>query len=154
MKVTVKKTSELTVPELLMITKERIRVFVVEQDCPYQEIDDQDDQALHVMLTVNGEFAAYTRIVEHADHVHMSFGRVLVIKRFREQHLGYQVVAATIAEIKARYPERDVKIAAQNYLKAFYESFGFKAVSDVYLEDNIPHLDMELRLSEPTSDEM
>ncbi|MTV81500.1 GNAT family N-acetyltransferase [Lactobacillus sp. CRM56-3] len=145
---TVKKTSELTVSELLEIVKARIKVFVVEQECPYQEVDEQDDDAIHMILRVDGVLAGYTRIVSHADHEHVSFGRVLVAKEFRKHHLGRQIVSATIDQIKETYPGRDIKIAAQSYLGSFYESFGFKAVSEVYLEDEIPHLDMELKVIE------
>lgn len=148
MKLSVKKTSELSVEEFLEIAKARIKVFVVEQECAYQEIDDQDDQALHMILRVDGQLAAYTRIVEHTDHVHMSFGRVLVVESFRKHHLGRQIVSATIDEIKEDFPGRDIKIAGQNYLRQFYESFGFKAVSEVYLEDGIPHIDLELKVLE------
>lgn len=147
-KLTVKKTSELTVSEFLEIAKARIKVFVVEQECPYQEIDDQDDEAIHMILRVDGKLAAYTRIVEHLDRVHISFGRVLVVKEFRKHHLGRQIVSATIDEIKEEFPGRDIKIAGQSYLKEFYESFGFKAVSGVYLEDEIPHIDFVLKVAE------
>lgn len=148
MKLSVKKTSELSVEEFLEIAKARVKVFVVEQNCPYQEIDDQDDNALHMILRVDGQLAAYTRIIEHEDHIHMSFGRVLVVEEFRKHHLGRQIVSATIDEIKQDFPGRDIKIAGQNYLRSFYESFGFKAVSDVYLEDEIPHIDLELKVME------
>lgn len=148
MKLSVKKTSELSVPELLEITKARIKVFVVEQECPYQEIDDQDDNAIHMILRVDGQLAAYTRILQNPKHGYISFGRVLVVKEFRKQHLGREIVSATIEEIKEDFPGNDIKIAAQSYLQQFYQSFGFKRVSDVYLEDGIPHIDMVLKVIE------
>ncbi|GAX07489.1 GNAT family acetyltransferase [Secundilactobacillus silagincola] len=145
MKLSVKKTSELSVPELLEITKARIKVFVVEQECPYQEIDDQDDDAIHMILRVDGELAAYTRIIRNSSSNYVSFGRVLVVKKFRKQHLGREIVSATIEEIKEDFPGNDIKIAGQSYLLDFYKSFGFKPVSDVYLEDGIPHVDLVLK---------
>jgi Predicted acyltransferase len=148
MKLSVKKTSELSVPELLEITKARIKVFVVEQECPYQEIDDQDDDAIHMILRVDGELAAYTRIIRNSSSNYVSFGRVLVVKKFRKQHLGREIVSATIEEIKEDFPGNDIKIAGQSYLLDFYKSFGFKPVSDVYLEDGIPHVDLVLKVIE------
>lgn len=148
MKLSVKKTSELSVPELLEITKARIKVFVVEQECPYQEIDDQDDDAIHMILRVDGELAAYTRIIRNSSSNYVSFGRVLVVKKFRKQHLGREIVSATIEEIKEDFPGNDIKIAGQSYLLDFYKSFGFKPVSDVYLEDGIPHVDLVLKVLE------
>ena len=76
------------------------------------------------------------------DKDHSTFGRVLVCQQYRKHKYGRQLVQATIDETKKLFPEKAIKIQAQAYLQKFYESFGFKPVSDVYLEDNIPHLDM------------
>lgn len=138
--ITVKRTDELTPKELIDILKARVAVFVVEQNCPYQEVDDDDYNDLHVCLSENGALQAYTRIIEDSDKIH--FGRVLVVEKYRKQGLGEKVVAATIAEIKKRFPGKTIQIQAQAYLQKFYAGFGFKPISDVYLEDNIPHLDM------------
>lgn len=148
MKLSVKKTSELSVPELLEIMKARVKVFVVEQECAYQEIDAQDDNAIHMILRVDGKLAAYTRIYRNPSRSYVNFGRVLVVKEFRKQHLGREIVSATIEEIKEDFPGNNIKIAGQSYLRKFYESFGFKPTSDVYLEDGIPHIDMELEVME------
>lgn len=140
----IKDTKELTVLELLEIMKARVKVFVVEQNCPYQEVDEKDAVARHIYLKDQEKVVAYTRIVPHEDANYLSFGRVLVDKSYRKEDLGKRIVAETLAEIKRLEPQRPVKISAQNYLRGFYGSFGFQAVSDVYLEDNIPHLDMVL----------
>lgn len=140
----IKGTNELSPQELLNIMQERVRVFVVEQNCPYQEIDEADKQAFHVVLKKAGKIVAYTRIVPHEDQVHISFGRVLVVKEYRKQNLGKKIIKATLEEIQKQFPDKGIKIQAQSYLKKFYSSFGFKAISDIYLEDNIPHLDMIL----------
>lgn len=140
----IKDTKELTVLELLEIMKARVKVFVVEQNCPYQEVDEKDAVARHIYLKDQEKVVAYTRIVPHEDANYLSFGRVLVDKSYRKEDLGKRIVAETLAEIKRLEPQRPVKISAQNYLRGFYGSFGFQAVSDVYLEDNIPHLDMIL----------
>lgn len=138
----IKTTADLTPAELVTIFQARVAVFVVEQNCPYQEVDDLDQAATHVMLWDQQQLVAYTRIVPHADGQHISFGRVLVTTPYRGQHFGRQIVTETLAVLQQRYPDQAIKIQAQAYLQAFYASFGFVAVSDVYLEDNIPHLDM------------
>lgn len=140
----IKGTDELSIAELLEIFKLRVSVFVVEQNCPYQEIDDQDDNAQHVFLKADNKIVAYARIIEHIDGINISFGRVLVAPNYRQHHLGHELVSAALAEIERSAPKRSIKIAAQNYLENFYQGFGFIPVSDVYLEDDIPHLDMLL----------
>lgn len=140
----VKSTDELKPKELIDILKARTAVFVVEQNCPYQEVDDDDYHDLHVQLIEDNHLKAYTRIIDKGDHI--TFGRVLVVKEYRKEGLGRKIISATIDEIKQRFPNQPIQIQAQAYLQKFYESFGFKAISDVYLEDNIPHLDMLLKL--------
>lgn len=138
--ISVKSTNELTPKELIDILKARVAVFVVEQNCPYQEVDDDDYTDLHVRLIEDGHLKAYTRIIDKGDHI--TFGRVLVVEKYRKAGLGQKIVAATIKEIEQRFPKQPIQIQAQAYLQEFYSQFGFKAISDVYLEDNIPHLDM------------
>lgn len=140
----VKSTSDLTTKELLDIMAARIRVFVVEQKCAYQEVDDKDYDASHVMLKKEGQLLAYTRIVPHDDSNFISFGRVFVVQQQRGNAFGQKIVDATIQEIRRQYPNKSIKIAAQSYLQQFYSSFGFEPVSNIYLEDNIPHIDMLL----------
>ena len=138
----VKSFAELTTKEFYQVAKERVAVFVVEQNCPYQEIDETDEVALHTYFrTEDGQIAAYARIYEEAKAVH--FGRVLVNKNFRGTGLGKKVVAKTLAVIKERFPGKKIVIGAQAYLQDFYASFGFKAISEIYLEDDIPHIDMQ-----------
>ena len=141
---TIKNNNELNSSELITIMQARVKVFVVEQNCAYQEVDDEDFNARHVYLTNGHDLVAYTRIISDDDSNYIRFGRVLVAKPYRHQQFGRQIVAETIKEIRQLYPEKDIKIGAQNYLRNFYESFGFQAVSDVYLEDDIPHIDMIL----------
>lgn len=136
----VKSTNELSPKELIDILKARVAVFVVEQNCPYQEVDDDDYNDLHVCLVENGDLKAYTRIINKGDHI--TFGRVLVVEKYRKAGLGAEIVAATIEEIKKRFPNQPIQIQAQAYLQKFYAGFGFNPISEVYLEDNIPHLDM------------
>lgn len=138
----VRTTAQLAPQEIVDIMRERVKVFVVEQTCYYQEVDEKDDEAVHVMRRLNGELVGYTRVIPHDDGEHISFGRVLVPMQHRRHGYARQVVQDTIDWIHANKPGESIKIQAQSYLQKFYESFGFKPVSDVYLEDNIPHLDM------------
>lgn len=135
-------TQHLSTIELIDIMRERIKVFVVEQNCPYQEVDEEDENALHVMLKDQNKLVAYTRIIERENDI--SFGRVLVTEKYRKQQYGKQIVRQTIDEIKKRYKCGIIKISGQAHLQKFYESFGFKCVSECYLEDGIPHVSLEL----------
>lgn len=139
----IKSTNELTPQELITIFQARTAVFVVEQECPYQEVDEADREAIHVCLEEKGKLAAYARILAEPEAIH--FGRVLVLKEFRGKQLGKKIVSETLADIERRYPKRPIIISAQAHLTKFYGAFGFLTTSDVYLEDDIPHVDMRLQ---------
>lgn len=143
----VRQTNELTPRELVTIFKERTSVFVVEQTCYYQEVDDEDYQCFHVRILDDqaDELMAYARIMPKKDSV--TFGRVLVVKKFRRQGLGNQLLKAVLDYISTHFPGLDVEIEAQAYLTKFYGSFGFKQTSEIYLLDNIPHCQMKLAAS-------
>nr|WP_302176603.1 GNAT family N-acetyltransferase [Limosilactobacillus mucosae] len=143
----VRQTNELTPQELVTIFKERTRVFVVEQTCYYQEVDDEDYQCFHVRILDDrtNELMAYARIMPKKDSV--TFGRVLVVEKFRRQGLGSQLLKAVLDYISTHFPGLDVEIEAQAYLTKFYGSFGFKQTSEIYLLDNIPHCQMKLAAS-------
>lgn len=143
----VRQTNELTPRELVTIFKERTRVFVVEQTCYYQEVDDEDYQCFHVRILDDqtNELMAYARIMPKKDSV--TFGRVLVVEKFRRQGLGNQLLKAVLDYITTHFPGLDVEIEAQAYLTKFYGSFGFKQTSEIYLLDNIPHCQMKLAAS-------
>ena len=140
----VRQTNELTPRELVTIFKERTSVFVVEQTCYYQEVDDEDYQCFHVRILDDqtNELMAYARIMPKKDSV--TFGRVLVVEKFRRQGLGSQLLKAVLDYISTHFPGLDVEIEAQAYLTKFYGSFGFKQTSEIYLLDNIPHCQMKL----------
>lgn len=135
-----KKFTELTTKEFFEIVKLRIAVFVVEQNCPYQEVDDADEQAWHTWLQEGSEIVGYTRIIDKGDTV--TFGRVLINPVYRGKKLGNKLLEETLKVIKDNYPERPIIIGAQAHLKDFYGAFGFEEVSEVYLEDDIPHVEM------------
>ncbi|QUG43410.1 GNAT family N-acetyltransferase [Psychrobacillus sp. INOP01] len=131
---------ELSVLELQRIYKERVAVFVVEQNCPYPEVDDVDLISTHIFKEENNELCAYMRVIPKEDNIHI--GRVLVAQNHRKSGLGRELVARGLEYIETIYPGMPIYAQAQAHLEDFYRSFGFETVSEVYLEDNIPHIDM------------
>ncbi|AMV60337.1 ElaA protein [Pediococcus damnosus] len=148
MQVTVKSFSELSNTELFKIYKLRTQVFVVEQLCAYQEVDDEDLIAQHLQFTNEAQqLVAYLRIIPETNETIVHIGRVVVNPLFRKQGYGRKLITSGLETIKKDMPKvTTVKIQAQAYLRSFYQSFGFKPVSDVYLDTGIPHLDMILEL--------
>ncbi|KRE15342.1 GNAT family acetyltransferase [Bacillus safensis] len=133
---------QLSKEDLYLILMERVNVFVVEQTCPYPEIDHRDQEALHLIAKENGVIVAYCRIFQNGImYKEASIGRILVTQAGRKKGYGKLLLIKALEKL-SELGETSVKIQAQAYLKSFYESFGFKAVSDVYDEDGIPHLDM------------
>ncbi|ABV62757.1 GNAT family N-acetyltransferase [Bacillus pumilus] len=133
---------QLSKEDLYLILMERVNVFVVEQTCPYPEIDHRDQEALHLMAKEDGTIVAYCRIFQSGRmYEEASIGRVLVTQAGRKKGYGKMLLSKALEKL-SELGETRVKIQAQAYLKSFYESFGFKAVSDCYDEDGIPHLDM------------
>lgn len=137
-----KTTGQLSPAELLDVLEARVRVFVVEQHCAYQEVDDKDRQAVHILLRENGRLAAYARIIPSDTTAAIRFGRVLVVQEYRGRGLARTLIKTVLATIEQLAPGKVVKIQAQNYLRHFYAEFGFIPTSAVYLEDGIPHVDM------------
>lgn len=136
----VKTLDELTSQQLHAIYKLRTDIFVVEQSCPYPEVDDWDLTAFHLFLENSGAVIAYCRLIETADEVKL--GRVLVAQSYRQNGLGRDLVTKALEVSAQLFPQKNIYAQAQAYLKNFYASFGFKAISEEYLEDGIPHLDM------------
>ncbi|UKM65529.1 GNAT family N-acetyltransferase [Flavobacteriaceae bacterium GSB9] len=140
---TVKSFEELTKQELYELLQLRSEVFVVEQDCVYQDIDGKDQKALHVLGVKNNKLIGYTRIFKPGDYFkEASIGRVVVSKNERHHHYGQQLMEASIVALKHQFNITLIKISAQCYLKQFYNQLGFKAVGEEYLEDGIPHVAM------------
>ncbi|MBJ8325984.1 GNAT family N-acetyltransferase [Streptococcus pacificus] len=137
-----KRFDQLTSEELFIILKERVRVFVVEQNCAYQEVDDEDLTAIHLFHMEDKKLTAYCRLIP-LDH-QVKLGRVLVPLLYRQKGLGKELVLEAIRFWQKNYPEYPLFAQAQAYLKDFYHEFGFQAISKEYLEDDIPHIDMIL----------
>ena len=141
-----KKFDELTNSELYKILKERTLVFVVEQNCPYLEVDGKDPYSYHLFKEDNGEIVAYLRVLPAGvSYQEMSIGRVFVKKEYRGQGIAGELLQKGLDFIQHELKETKVKIQAQDYLRNFYSSFGFHPISGIYLEDNIPHVDMILQ---------
>jgi Predicted acyltransferase len=143
MKIVIKSFSKLTTEELYAILQLRSAVFVVEQDCVYQDVDGKDQKSLHVFGLKNNTIVAYTRIFKPGHYFNdASIGRVVIAKNYRKFGYGHQIMVASINAIKNYYNTTIITISAQEYLKEFYNSHGFTQVGSGYLEDNIPHIKM------------
>jgi len=148
MKFTIKPFEELTAAELYEIIKERINVFIVEQDCPYYDCDGKDYKARHLQAKEGHRLAGYLRILPPGiSYAEASIGRVLVAKDFRRRGLARSLMNLAIQYIFTEMKEKQIRISGQTYLEKFYTSLGFEKVSDVYLEDNLPHIEMLCKLS-------
>jgi ElaA protein len=141
--ITVKDFQQLTKKELYDLLQLRSEVFVVEQDCVYQDIDGKDEKALHILGYIGGKLVAYTRIFKPGGYFkEASIGRVVVRHHERKFKHGYTIMNASIEAIKDIFSTHDIRISAQTYLKKFYNNLGFKEVGEEYLEDGIPHINM------------
>ena len=141
-----KKFKELTTAELHDIFALRAEVFVVEQDCVYQDIDGKDQASIHVLGVEEGKIIAYARILERGLSYkgHSAIGRIVVSESFRSRKIGHKLVAFTIEATKKTYPKTPIKISAQAHLKFFYKEHNFQITGQPYLEDGIPHVGMVL----------
>ncbi|WP_407887874.1 GNAT family N-acetyltransferase [Levilactobacillus sp. N40-8-2] len=142
-----KSFEQLTTKELFEIYRVRVAVFVVEQTCAYQEVDDLDVQAQHLFTQdATGAITAYARLMDEGQQIRI--GRVLVAASHRGNGAGQRLVSAAIAAAQRTYPAaQTIVIQAQAYLQKFYASFGFQPTSAVYLDTGIPHIDMVLSLT-------
>jgi len=142
----IKHFNELTLLELHDLLRIRLDIFVVEQNCPYSEIDGMDPKCIHVIgSTEEGELIATARIAPAGTiYSEWSIGRVVVKKAFRQFKFGQELMEASIDYCQKETKSETIKIAAQLYLKKFYANLGFEQISDVYPWDGIDHIDMRL----------
>ena len=131
---------ELDTEDLYQILRLRSEVFVVEQDCVYQDIDNKDQKAIHLYYKENNEIVAYTRIFK-AGHYYENpcIGRVVVSKKNRGKDLGKKIMIDSIEYIKQNINGEKIELSAQKYLDKFYKDLGFYSKGEQYLEDGIPH---------------
>ncbi len=141
---TTKPFEALTLAELYALLHLRSEVFVVEQNCPFQDMDGHDQAAYHLLgHTATGELAAYARLFGPGlSYAQASIGRVVSAPRYRRFGLGRQLLQESIRQCDSLFGPQPIKIGAQLYLQAFYESFGFVQQDAGYLEDGIPHIYM------------
>lgn len=135
-----KQFEELETIELFKIYKLRVDTFIVEQQCYYEEVDENDLNSTHVYYEVDNRIAAYARIIPDIDTIHI--GRVIVHPDFRGQGLARELMSQVLQFIDTHHKYQDMHLQGQAHLQDFYGSFGFKAVSNIYFEDFIPHVDM------------
>nr|WP_245372564.1 GNAT family N-acetyltransferase [Rhizobium leguminosarum] len=142
-RVDLRSLDELSTRELYDLLRMRVDVFVVEPNCLYPELDGKDIDALHLRLLEGAELLGAARILKPYEPQDPSkIGRVVVSPEHRGKRLGAVLMSEAIAACERLYPENPIALSAQAHLRRFYESFGFIAVSQEYLEDGIPHIDM------------
>ena len=144
----IKKFNDLTVNEMYEIAKSRFEIFVCEQKIvEEQDFDDKDKVCHHIMLKENERVVAYCRIVPKGiGYDYISVGRVLVLSSHRRKGIAQEMMKVALEYIKNNLDEKTVVLSAQLYAKGLYESVGFKVISDVYDEVNIPHVKMKVEL--------
>ena len=141
MELSVKRFSELSTEELYEILKLRVNVFVVEQNCPYPELDDKDQRSLHVLLLEGGELLAYLRVLPKGlSSEYVTLGRVVTARR--REGLGTVVLKEGIRQAELAFGAEAIYLEAQVYAVPFYERQGFHRISEEFLEDGIPHVKM------------
>jgi ElaA protein len=139
----IKNFNELTIHELYEILQLRSEVFVVEQNCVYQDIDGKDTKAMHLIGTMDNKMVAYARLFNKGQYFeNASIGRVVVDSKHRNLNFGHDLMRNAMDAIKQHFETTKISISAQLYLKKFYESHGFTQIGDGYLEDGIPHIKM------------
>ena len=146
MKITTYTYQQLSKEKLYQIIRLRLEVFVLEQNCIYQDLDNKDQKAIHLVGEEEGKVIAYTRLFKKGDYFeNASIGRVIVKKESRKKDYGKKIMQKSIEELKNEHNEENIEISAQKYLIKFYDDLGFKKTGEEYLEDNIPHIKMVLK---------
>jgi ElaA protein len=141
----IKPFNALSLLELYQLLQLRSLVFVVEQNCVYQDLDGKDDKALHVLGYQNEQLVAYSRLFDANQYFeNASIGRVIVHPDYRIKKFGHELMKVSKAAIASKFDTNKITISAQLYLKNFYESHGFIQTSEMYLEDDIPHIEMKI----------
>ncbi len=140
----IKSFETLSVNELYDTLRLRSEIFVVEQNCVYLDLDGKDKLALHLFGESDGKIVAYSRLFKPGiSFENASIGRVVVDANYRDRKWGHDLMCEAIAGIQSHFGESKITIGAQLYLKKFYESHGFVQTSEMYLEDDIPHIEMK-----------
>lgn len=138
----IKQFSELTTKELFEILYLRTKIFVVDQNRIYQEVDDHDLESIHIFNVIDGKIAAYARVFPQNGNV--TFGRVVTDPKYRGQGLGNELMEHVLNTIKENYPAKTIEIEAQVQVEGFYKKFGFQTHGEPFLFNHTPHLKMTL----------
>lgn len=138
----IKQFSELTTKELFEILYLRTKIFVVDQNRIYQEVDDHDLESIHIFNIIDGKIAAYARVFPQNGNV--TFGRVVTDPKYRGQGLGNELMEQVLNAIKENYPAKTIEIEAQVQVEGFYKKFGFQTHGEPFLFNHTPHLKMTL----------
>ena len=139
----VKTFNQLTTEELYGLLQLRSEVFVVEQDCVYQDIDRKDQKAFHILGIKNNKVVAYARVFGPGDYFNeAAIGRVVVKESERKFKYGYDIMKTSIEAVDFHFRVTTIKVSAQTYLRKFYNNLGFEQIGEKYLEDGIPHIPM------------
>ncbi len=147
MRLCVKRYQELTLDELYRLLRLRVAAFVVEQNCPYMELDDRDQEAVHVWLEDAEGIQAYLRVMDRGvESEYVSIGRVIAVKR--RNGIGSRILKEGIRVAREVFNAEAIYLEAQVYARRFYERQGFRQVSDEYIDDGIPHIRMLLSIGE------
>ena len=145
MQISIKIFEDFSAPELYALLRLRAEIFIIEQECVYQDLDNYDQEAIHLCGYLTGELVAYTRLLKPGiKYQGASLGRVATKSSARRRGYGKAIVKQAISTSKNTWPAFPITISAQEYLKDFYADLGFKKISGPYLEDNMPHIKMTL----------
>lgn len=140
----IKPFEALLAEELYAVLQLRNKVFIVEQNCIYHDIDGKDQKALHLIGEFDHKVVAYARLFKPGDYFeNASIGRVVIDPGFRDRKWGHEMMLEAISGIQSHFGEEKITISAQQYLQHFYEKQGFVQTSAMYLEDDIPHIEMK-----------
>ena len=142
---TIKPYNDLSKDQFFDILKLRIEIFVVEQCCYYQELDNEDKEAFHVSIYNDGIIVAVGRIIPNLHNKEVKIGRIAVKIEHRKKGLAYKMMKDIMNFISKKYKNFSVLLSAQTYLIEFYQLFGFKEIGNTYLEDGIEHINMVLK---------
>ena len=138
-----KTFNDFTASELYEVMRLRSEVFVVEQNCAYQDLDGKDNEALHVLGFVEKELAGYARLLKPGvAYKEAAIGRVVVAKKFRGRNFGIDLMKNAISQCQKKFSSSEIIVSAQKYLEKFYSDLGFVTEGEGYLEDDIPHIKM------------
>ena len=141
-----KRFSELSVEELYLLLRLRSEVFIVEQNCSYQDLDNKDQVSYHLLMYIDKDLAGYARLLPGGiSYTEVSIGRVITSQHFRGKGYGNILMSKAIEECNRIFGKQKILISAQVYAVPFYKSLGFVLVGEQYMESNIPHVQMILK---------